>query len=154
MPTCIFCDNPAGNREHVWPKWILERKDFGAFRLKRNNGPEIILNNTELTVKTVCQTCNNGWMSTLESEAIPILTRMFDDKTVSLSADEQKILARWLMKMAMVYDSAKGRNASNVFYKKDECVAFRKSFLIPQPTMIWIGRLDEVHRTKPVTDGT
>jgi hypothetical protein len=146
MPTCIFCDNPAGNREHVWPRWILERKDLGAFRLKIANGPEKVLNNVELTVKTVCQSCNNGWMSSLEAEAMPILTEMFEDKSVSLDQEQQQILARWLMKTAMVYDSIKGRNAPNIFYTKDECVAFRQSFQIPMPTMIWIGRFDEVHR--------
>lgn len=152
MPTCIFCDNPAGNREHVWPKWVLDRKDFGAFRLKRNNGPEIILNNTELTVKTVCQTCNNGWMSALESEAMPILSTMFDDQATPLNSDEQQILARWLMKTAMVFDSSKGRSAPHLFYTRDECVAFRQSFQMPQPTIIWIGRLDESHRDITGTD--
>jgi hypothetical protein len=46
----------------------------------------------------------------------------------------------------MVYDSIKGRNAPNILYTKDECVAFRQSFQIPMPTMIWIGRFDEVNR--------
>jgi hypothetical protein len=146
MPTCIFCDNPSGNREHVWPRCILERKDLGAFRLKIAGGPEKILNNVELTVKTVCQTCNNGWMSALEAEVMPILTEMFDDKAVSLNQEQQQIIARWLMKTAMVYDSLKGRNAPNIFYRKDECVAFRQSSQIPMPTMMWIGRFDEVHR--------
>ena len=148
MPTCIFCDNPAGNREHVWPRWILERKDLGAFRLKIANVPEKILNNVELTVKTVCQSCNNGWMSTLEAEAMPILTEMFDDKTVVLNQEQQQIIARWLMKTSMIYDSLKGRNAPNIFYTRDQCVAFRQSFQMPMPmpTMMWIGRFDEVHR--------
>jgi hypothetical protein len=146
MANCIFSDKLAGSREHVWPKWILERKDLGAFRLKIANGPEKVLNNVELKVKTVCQPCNNGWMSTLEAEAIPIMSDMFDDKAISLDQEQQQIPVRWLMKTAMVYDSLKGRNAPNVFYTKDECVAFRQSFQIPQPTMMWIGRFDEVHR--------
>ena len=141
MPTCIFCDKPSGSREHVWPKWILERKDLGAFKLKIAGGPEKILNNVELKVKTVCGICNNGWMSDLEAQAIPILTEIFEDKPVALDQEQQQIIARWLMKTAMVYDSIKGRNAPNIFYTKDECVAFRQSFRIPMPTMIWIGRL-------------
>ncbi len=152
MTNCIFCDNPSGSREHVWPKWILERKDLGAFRLKIGNGPDKILNNIELQVKTVCGTCNNGWMSTLETEAAPILIPMFEDQTVSLDSAQQEVLARWLMKMAMVYDSVKGRGAPNVFYRKDERVAFKNTFQIPQPTMMWIGRLDEVHRAITGTD--
>jgi hypothetical protein len=146
MPTCIFCDNPAGNREHVWPRWILERTNLGGFRLKIAGGTEKLLKNVELTVKTVCQSCNNGWMSTLEAEAMPILTEIFEDKTVVLNQEQQQTIARWLMKTAMVYDSIKGRNAPNIFYTRDQCVAFRKSFQMPAPTMMWIGRFDEVHR--------
>jgi hypothetical protein len=146
MPTCIFCNNPSGSREHVWPKWILERKDLGPFRLKIGNGQEKVID-VELQVKTVCGKCNNGWMSDLEAEAKPILEQMFDDKPISLDQKQQEIIARWLMKTAMVYDSVKGRAAPNLFYRKDECVALREHGHIPQPTMMWIGRLDEVHRS-------
>ena len=111
MPTCIFCNNPSGSREHVWPKWLLERKDLGPFRLKIGNGQEKVID-VELQVKTVCGKCNNGWMSDLEAEAKPILEQMFDDKPISLDQKQQEIIARWLMKTAMVYDSVKGRAGS------------------------------------------
>jgi hypothetical protein len=152
--TCIFCENSAGSREHLWPQWILSRKNFGAFRLKRAGAPEVILNNTELTVKSVCGKCNNGWMSGLEQEAKPLLEQMFDDKPVDLDGNQQQIVAKWVAKMAFLFDSTKGRNADNVFYKKDEGVAFEKSRQIPQFTGIWIGRLDESHRSADGADFT
>ncbi len=39
---------------------------------------------SELTVKTVCGICNNGWMNDLEAENIPIIGYMLQDITVPL----------------------------------------------------------------------
>ena len=86
--------------------------------MKRAGAPEVILNNTELTVKSVCGNCNNGWMRSLEGEAKHILERMFDDKPISLDVNQQRIIATWITKMAFLFDSIKGRNAVNVFYEK------------------------------------
>jgi hypothetical protein len=155
MPqACIFCDNSSGNREHLWPQWVLDRKDFGPFRLKRAGAPEVVLNKTELTVKSVCGKCNNGWMSSLEGIAKPILEQVFDGKQISLDADQQRIVANWLMKMAFLFDSTKGRNAENVFYEKSEGLAFAADRTIPQFTGIWIGRLEESHRSFDGADFT
>jgi hypothetical protein len=151
---CIFCDNSAGNREHLWPQWILDRKSFGPFRLKRPGAPEVILNNTELTVKSVCEKCNNGWMSALEGDAKPLLEQMFDDKPLALDLHRQRIIATWITKMAFLFDSTKGRNATNVFYEKSEGTAFKEHLLIPQFTLIWIGRLSEEHRSADGADFT
>jgi hypothetical protein len=155
MPqACIFCDNNAGSREHLWPQWVLDRKNFGPFRLKRAGAPEVILNNTELTVKSVCGKCNNGWMSTLEGETKPILEQMFDDKPISLDVNKQQLIATWVAKMAFLFDSTKGRNAENVFYEKAEGVAFAEYRQIPQFTSIWIGRIEESHRSADGADFT
>jgi len=154
MPNaCIFCESGAGSREHLWPKWILERRDFGPFRLKRPGQPEVILNNTEMTVKSVCGNCNNGWMSRLESEAKPILEQMFEEKPITLDRMQQQIVALWITKMAFLYDSTKGRNATNLFYEKSEGLAIAQR-QIPQFTGIWIGRLDEEHRSADGADFT
>jgi hypothetical protein len=66
---CIFCGHPAGSRERIWPKWILGRRSFVPFRLKRASAPDLTLN-TEPTTKAVCHDCNTGWMSELEAALI------------------------------------------------------------------------------------
>jgi len=152
MANCIFCDRPAGSKEHVWPQWILARRDLGAFRLKRGNGSEVVLNKTALITKSVCGKCNNGWMSALEAEVKPILTPMFEDETASLNSEQQHTLAAWVTKMAFLLDSTKGRNAKNAFYTKNEGLALREFRQIPHISTIWIGRLDELHRAITGTD--
>lgn len=92
MPTaCLFCENPAGNREHLWPKWIHERKNFGPIRHKIGNRPEKIVGDPEQTIKTVCSVCNNGWMSQLEDENKPIIASMFSDLTIPLDEGQQAL---------------------------------------------------------------
>jgi hypothetical protein len=60
---CIFCDNNSGSKEHLWPKWIHERKDFGPLNFQLGGSEKKVIPNPEITVKTVCGVCNNGWMA-------------------------------------------------------------------------------------------
>jgi hypothetical protein len=152
--SCIFCDNNLGSREHLWPKWIHERKDFGALRLQRGKSTEKIVPNQELKVKTVCVTCSTGWMSGLEAENIPIIGSMMQDISTPLEGAQQKSIAAWSVKTAMMSDSMKGRNAPNRFYDRDECVNMRRTPQIPDRTRIWIGRVDGMHLGDFGTDFT
>jgi hypothetical protein len=152
MAACIFCDEPAGNTEHVFPRWILDRKDMGKSRLTFGNRPGLVLDKTHLTVKTVCETCNNHWMNDLEGEVKPILSPIFDDQAFSINEQQQTVLAVWVTKVAFLLDSTKGRNAANRFYTKPEGVALRVHRQIPQMTRIWIGRLDATGRVITGTD--
>jgi hypothetical protein len=140
MPTlCLFCDNNSGNREHLWPKWIHERKKFGPLRHKVGNRPEKIVGNPQQKIKTVCSVCNNGWMSQLEDENIPIIGCMFADVAIPLDEGQQSLVSAWAVKTAMVVDSIQGRDLSRRFYKRDECVSMRLYRTIPPRTRIWIG---------------
>jgi hypothetical protein len=155
MPKCIFSEDEAGSKEHIWPQWLLARKDFGDFRLKRAGAPEVILKNGgQLIVKSVCGKCNNGWMSELEQEAMPLLIPMFEAQPITLYPSQQFTLAVWITKMAFLFDSTKGRIAQNLFYEKSEGLAFAKTRQIPQFTGIWIGSLDEEHRSIDGADFT
>jgi hypothetical protein len=119
---------------------------MGYSRLTVGNRPELILKDTHLTVKTVCDVCNNGWMNDLEGEIIPILSPMFEDQTVTLDFEQQNILSVWVAKMALLLDSTSGRNMASRFYTKEEAVALRVRRELPPFTKVWIGRLDKVGR--------
>jgi hypothetical protein len=124
VPTpCLFCYNSAGSREHLWPAWIHARKKFGPIRHKIGARTEVILPNPEQKIGTVCGVCNNGWMSTLENNNIPINGSMFADISIPLDVAQQTAVAAWAVKTAMVVDSVRGRVATNRFYRKEECVA-------------------------------
>ena len=62
LESCLFCDNASGSREHLFPKWVLERLGIQQVRMQRGQGRTKIIN-PELKAKTVCGTCNNGSMS-------------------------------------------------------------------------------------------
>ena len=145
MPDCIFCSRPASSLEHVFPQWVLNRKDMGKSRIKLGNRPERIAT-MHLKVRTICRECNNGWMSDLEDAVRPILIPIFEDKTVFLSQDQQATLGTWVMKIVFLNDTTRGRNEAHRFYTKDETLAFGSSRQLPDFTTIWIGRLTDVRR--------
>lgn len=80
LPPCIFCNNESGSEEHFWPAWvhrfIKESKiELHGLRVQRGNEPETITDNLEKTINTVCQTCNNTWMSGVEDKNVPRLNQ-------------------------------------------------------------------------------
>ncbi len=139
MPApCIFCNNNSGSREHLWPKWILARSKFGPLRHQIRKREAVIIR-PEVTVKTVCQACNSGWMSSLESECIPVIGSMLHGLTVPLSQMQQETIAVWAVKTSMMMDSLKGRDAKKRFYAREECENLRLNRTIPRETRIWLG---------------
>ena len=149
---CLFCDNPSGSREHLWPAWIHARKDFGPLRMRRGDGPEVILPNPQQTVKSVCGACNNGWMSKLEAENIPISGSMFQDLSIPLDEAQQLTVAVWAVKTTMMFESTKGRKAENRFYTKDEGFNLRVTRQIPNLTRVWLARVAGSHLNQTGTD--
>lgn len=66
-----------------------------------------------LTLKKVCQSCNNGWMSQLESDFQAafeglVVPRAFNDaKTVKVILEaNRELLIRWMLKTAVVVEHA------------------------------------------------
>lgn len=142
---CLFCDNNSGSKEHLWPKWIHDRKDFGPLDFQLGSSQQKVIPNPEIMVKTVCGVCNNGWMSKLESENVPTIGSMLQDIAIPLVEAQQKSVAAWSVKTAMVSDSMKGRAAPNQFYSREERVNLRMTREIPQRSLIWIGRIEDMH---------
>jgi len=122
--------------------------------MERNGQELVVIPDPELKVKTVCGVCNNGWMSSLEAETIPVLGEMVEGHTVDLSEDQQALIAAWSVKTAMMSDSMKGRNAPNLFYTREECSNLRICRSIPANTLVWIGRIDGMHLANVGTDFT
>ena len=112
---CIFCGADADSREHLFPDWlndliIVDGADAHHFLIlggelaeQRQYGAR---NVASQTAKVVCRSCNNGWMSTLESDAKPSLGRMIANGKTRLNVRQQLIVARWAIKTAMVAESA------------------------------------------------
>ena len=153
MPNlCLFCDNNAGNREHLWPKWIHDRIDFGPLKMDRYRSQQIIIPYPEITIKSVCATCNNGWMSDLEAKNIPAIGSMLVDLSITLDRSAQESVAAWTIKTAMMLDSTRPKAAGARFYRKDDCTKMRESMFIPEYTRVWLGRIKSKHLLALGTD--
>jgi hypothetical protein len=116
---CLACGitgSPA-TREHVFSSWLL--KEFGpnaSMALYRHSGDgserkvraEIKLDSFRL--KRICEDCNNGWMSDLETSAKPLILALIKDgrQLHSLFETERRALARWAAKTAIVESHAVG----------------------------------------------
>lgn len=116
---CVFCGleiaSGERSREHVIPQWLLDHlqirhasinpthaKPDGTVVSQRTHALE------NLQEGRVCETCNTGWMSALESQAMRLLVPLISgDKTVvELTADDRKIVARWAAKTSFALNSA------------------------------------------------
>lgn len=56
-----------------------------------------------LQVRVVCERCNNGWMSALETRVKPILSSLMAGTESRLSEDDLGVLAAWAFKTAGMY---------------------------------------------------
>ena len=149
MPVCLFCPKTANSHEHLWPKWVHERKDFGSLKYKRGT-TDTLIPNPRVTVKAVCRPCNNGWMSRLEDANIPLIGSMMQNVSIQLDREQQQTVAAWLMKMAFLTDWTRIGGKAKRFYSRDEGATFANELTIPARTRIWIGHITSSHLS---TDG-
>lgn len=81
--------------------YFVRRDDQGKRdeRLLKRRRPELV-------TKSVCRTCNSGWMNDLDLAAQPLLNPMTQGQAVNLQLPEVNLLAAWLCKTAIVTDTA------------------------------------------------
>jgi hypothetical protein len=140
MRQCLFCDNQAKSREHIWPEWILERlKVTEGINHQIGSSPSMFLDNPELKVKAVCKTCNEGRMSALESSNIPLIGNLMQDVALSLNGLQQYTISMWATKMAMVGEFM-SRSHRPMFFSKADCEQLRVASNLPARTTIWLAR--------------
>jgi hypothetical protein len=142
---CIFCDNESGSEEHLWAAWMHRLIAFAPVNRQEGSGPVLIGQDPEITINTVCRTCNNGWMSQLEEKNVARLKPMLLNTAITLDPGGMKLLAEWAVKTAMVAESIKPRNDNENFFTRAERIAMRECQAIPERTRVWIGALTESH---------
>lgn len=129
---CVFCRREGGlTKEHVFPQWIW--REHGAGRVPPkiiNEGPSRSIENfwggvdgpvgqfltpgndkptlhaTGMIVRAVCGACNNGWMSDLETEVIPIVRKVVSGRIWRPRSAEVQTLRRWAVKTALMLECA------------------------------------------------
>jgi hypothetical protein len=139
---CLFCSEDATSKEHVWPQWILKLlPPRRPVRQRLGTGKEVTYSG-DFKLKGVCSACNNGWMSELETEVRPILGPLVQDLSIQLDLEDQKKLARWAFKTAIVLEGTKERSMKRYFASGLGPALGTGSDILGR-TMIWIGRSSE-----------
>jgi hypothetical protein len=97
--------------EHVVPKWIRRLLDIRSeVTLLRGDELEEIHSRQHLTVRLrgkVCTTCNNGWMSKLESDVQPFLGQMLlGNERLAIDEPQRRLLTTWATKTILLTELA------------------------------------------------
>jgi len=116
--TCAFCgqvlDGSTRTKEHVWPLWLQKRFGLEKDQFQGNHfgipwGISTLSTRTQsfssLVLGGVCASCNNGWMSELETKVAPIFEKLWcpnNDRYTTLELDSCNTLAQWAFKTSLV----------------------------------------------------
>lgn len=105
---CAFCNGPDPTAEHVFPQWLSREllSISTLVDLKAERGPRPL--RTVNITAPICRKCNNRWLSVLENDVKPLLTPLVRGDECCLEQTEQKLLATWALKTAMMLDLASG----------------------------------------------
>jgi hypothetical protein len=149
---CIFCSAPRVTKEHVWPNWVkgLIPGD-GPFTVTTvSDAPGAVSRSwtkaeLDVTVKRVCQPCNNGWLSRLEDEAKSLLTDIVQGRPVVLTPLDQERLAVWAYKTALIL--ALTNRSGEPYFTDEEYVVFKSNQSPAPSTRIWLATYDGPHAT-------
>jgi hypothetical protein len=113
---CIFCARGNLSKEHVWPAWAAEHlpdavaRDetleivAGSDAQTQTNSRQGSLKHKKLRV--VCASCNNGWMSVIESDAKRVVMPMMLGQGLFLDESAQRLLACWVALKVIVVDQS------------------------------------------------
>ena len=107
---CIFCDNKADSREHIWSDWILRilpettdgkltrRFEDGSMKTWSTSKPV-------LTLGKVCEkNCNNGWMNAKLEGPMKAATENIIIRNTSkvFSNAELTVISAWAFKTTIL----------------------------------------------------
>ncbi len=149
--TCIFC-GLRGNlsKEHFWPEWLaphLEPPESNAhvteFHSAEGKQPHRLERRSERQgsvttkkIRAVCASCNNGWMSSLESNAKPVLLALMNRNQSTISLEESHALARWVTLKSIVGEHS---TEATALTPPDDRRAFYEQRAIPAFFRIFVG---------------
>lgn len=148
MP-CAFCGASPTTSEHIFPRWLerylppdrrqqreVARYGDGGFDIRH---PVVGL---DFRVNAVCATCNNGWLSELEQNSIPVLDPLIRSLDLSLlSPREQRQIAMWGVKTAMMTDLTQAQPILTYGMRS----RLRTHGAIPSGTRVWLGACGELY---------
>jgi hypothetical protein len=115
VASCIFCGESPTTVEHVYSRaWIKGIQPWsgagfqGILGVKDGvmvHARSFLSSGPGVRAKCVCRKCNNGWMNELDQLVQPVMLPLLSSfETTELSLEDQRMLASWATKIAMVLD--------------------------------------------------
>lgn len=117
LKTCIFCGKRGNiSKEHFWPKWLgphlppaVPNSHISEFHSGEGKQPRRLERHSERPgsvntrkIRAVCETCNNGWMSELESKVKPTVLGLLSRSVTNLSEEPLRCLTLWIAVKSVV----------------------------------------------------
>jgi hypothetical protein len=131
------------NGEHLFPDWlrdILPSSEPGVYFRQIGKDPTDRHEWTKkpFTEKThfVCERCNGGWMSDLESASKPVLSKPIRHEPTALSPVAQMTAATWAFKTCLVFSGSMGSDPVVPLAHFRHLRAWAPP---PQQVSVWIG---------------
>lgn len=124
--SCIFCGALTGlSKEHFWPEWLaphlppaVPNSHISELHSAEGKQRRSLERRSERPggvhtkkIRAVCSTCNNGWMSALESKAKPVILSLINRSGVVVTESAAKDLALWITVKAIVGEHATSKAA-------------------------------------------
>ncbi len=107
---CVFCKKEVKlTKEHVLPNWLCSLYPTDEMVINEFTGASQSQWNSKIfqhTAKVVCESCNGGWMSKLEKDIKPLLTKMLNLEPLLIQKAEQELLAFWAQKTFLMLNKA------------------------------------------------
>ena len=115
--TCIFCGKRGNiSKEHFWPEWLaphlppaVPNSHISEFHSGEGKQPRRLERHSERPgsvntrkIRAVCATCNNGWMSALESKVKPTILGLLSRSVTTLSEEPLRSLTLWIAVKSIV----------------------------------------------------
>jgi hypothetical protein len=142
MKQCAFCPTAASlTAEHIISQWIEELfpgKSTVKYKDGKGRVSEWTSEKIDWKARVVCGSCNNGWMSNLESQhAKPVLTPLIvGNVSIHITQEVARSLALFAFKTAVVMDHAQHRG--NPWFSERLRYAFREHQTISSAVEMWI----------------
>ncbi len=150
MAKCIFCGIGTQTKEDAVPRWVWAHLDVrGEAEIRRRSDGGLVrsIDKPDVRVGGPCRACNGGWMSRLETayQGAGGARLLAGDAPVLLSTGDLGIVARWVMKTALMLHEALAYQTGRVTVPGVHFEAL-KDGAPPNGTLIYIGGVNAAGR--------
>jgi len=141
---CVFCAAEEMTEEHLLPGWVFRaiqrsrrpRVNVLRYHLPANEFDDYFGYRQD-TAEVVCGTCNCGWISRLDNAASQALKPLIrGENPVLLSPSDQRNIAAWCLKVALVNDIAARNGTSRL---REHATELMRSGEAPAFLEVWHG---------------